>query len=300
MKTIRIGGTLVRILFLTLCFGIGVHVAVAADTNTVLQEINQLIDQEKYSEALSVIDTQQTAGEPQPSLELLKGAVLVRSGELDKAMAVFESLAEAHPNDAAIFNNMGVIHAEKGEMEKAREAFAKALKISPDYEQALYNLADVYTELACRTYGKINDPDKRIVPGFCQPATKTVASSASGSKSEAQNLSDEQTAVLAFVTAWKENWAEQDVDAYLSSYSETFSPDGMSHKSWIDQRQRALKRPEWIRIEIENPVINLAGTQATVRFIQKYTASNYQDVVIKQLTLDKQTAGWMIVKETVL
>jgi tetratricopeptide (TPR) repeat protein len=302
MVTKRISGKIVRNWLVVGCLALFTSAPFA--TEDANQEINALISQGKYGEALAAIDARQAAGESQPSLELLKGAVLVRSGELDQAMEVFQALAKDHQNDAAIFNNIGVIHAEKGEMDKARGAFETALAISPEYEQALYNLGDVYAELACRTYGKIQNPNSGIIPGFCESSavtqTANMAASRADYTADPKAMDGAQQAVFDAVQGWKERWASQDIDAYLDSYAANFAQQGLTREAWANKRKQALKRPQWIRIELDNPEVAVTGNQATVRFVQKYTASNYQDVVVKQLTLNQDEGGWKIVRERVL
>ncbi|MCG8427000.1 MAG: tetratricopeptide repeat protein [Chromatiales bacterium] len=262
---------------------------------TLNQELNTLIKQGKYDEALADIEKRQAEGDEHPSLELLKGAVLVRRGDLDKAMMIFDRLVKLHPNDAAIFNNIGVIHAEKGDMVNARQAFEKALEISPNYEQALYNLGDVYAELACRTYGKIDKPQTGIVPAFCHPETDKAQPIAA----KPVEMGAEQKQVFAAVEQWQANWSAQNVSGYLASYSESFKPAKMSRETWVKKREKALQRPEWIKVVLADPQVSVADNQAEVKFIQRYTASNYQDVVMKQLTLSQEADGWKIVKEVV-
>jgi len=43
-----------------------------------------------------------------------------------------------------ILNNRGVIAAKQGDIETAEQAFNEALKIDPEYEQALLNLGMIY------------------------------------------------------------------------------------------------------------------------------------------------------------
>jgi tetratricopeptide (TPR) repeat protein len=133
------------------------------------EKLGQLVSSGDYAEALALIaEAAQAEGADRVALDLLKGSVLVRMGKLDEGMALFQALAKQHPNDAALFNNIGVIHAQRGEVYKAKEAFERALEISPDHQQALYNLGDLYVELACRTYGRISQPGAGGIPVYCE------------------------------------------------------------------------------------------------------------------------------------
>ena len=267
-------------------------------------EIGQLIDQGSYQDALRLIDEQakqETAD--QAALGLLKGAVLVRMGRLDDGMMVFQALAERHPNDAAIQNNIGVIYAEKGELDQAREGFEKALKISPDYEQANSNLGDVYAELACRTYGRIPEGSTFKAPSFCEPVdeVQVMLPSKESAKPAEEMLTDVlREEVLETLESWRAVWEAQNVDSYLSFYSVRFAPKGVPLSKWRIQRERSLKRPDWIKIVLENPNVAMTKTGVTVRVLQRYSASNYRDVVTKELTFIREDAGWKIIRERII
>jgi len=47
----------------------------------------------------------------------------------------------------SIFNNIGVLYAERGNLEDAQTAFIEALKIDPSYKQANFNLGIIYVKL---------------------------------------------------------------------------------------------------------------------------------------------------------
>lgn len=53
----------------------------------------------------------------------------------------FPELAEPH-------NNLGVIFAKQNKLDKAQQSFEMAIRIRPDYANALENLGDVYLRLA--------------------------------------------------------------------------------------------------------------------------------------------------------
>ncbi|MCP4992456.1 MAG: TolC family outer membrane protein [Gammaproteobacteria bacterium] len=106
--------------------------------------------------------------------------------------------------------------------------------------------------------------------------------------------------IVAFLKAWENAWSDQDIDAYLSRYSEAFVPDnGVSREQWVKQRTRIINRPEWIKIELEQIDLTVQDTHATARFVQDYAASNYDDTVTKVLILALENGIWKIVGETV-
>lgn len=99
--------------------------------------------------------------------------------------------------------------------------------------------------------------------------------------------------------SWKDAWEAQDVTGYLSAYSPTFRPNNnLSKKAWKAKRTRSIQRPRSIRIEIDDPVVEmLTDGQLLVTFKQSYTSNTYHDVVVKTLTMEKEEDGWKITKE---
>lgn len=252
-------------------------------------DINALVGKGQYQQALDSIASQlEQEGSDRSGLQLLRGAVLVRMGKLDEAMSQFQSLAESNPNDAAIFNNMGVIYAERGNLEEARKSFATALKISPKYQQAAYNLGDVYTELACRSYARIENPAPGSIPALCKSPQKEKP--ASGNDPVVQEIA-------MTLDQWEAAWESKDVQKYLAFYDPAYAPVGASHESWADKRSKALSKPAWIKIERSNLEVAVKGDSAKARFVQAYQSDRYADKMRKELTLKRDSNGWRIVAE---
>lgn len=106
--------------------------------------------------------------------------------------------------------------------------------------------------------------------------------------------------LLKTVEGWRAAWSGQDVDSYLSFYSPDFAPDNMSRKSWEQQRRQKISAPKWIKVELGEPQVAIVDSRAIIRFEQNYSASGYQDKVVKELEMDKENGEWKIVKETSL
>lgn len=99
--------------------------------------------------------------------------------------------------------------------------------------------------------------------------------------------------------SWKEAWEAQDIDSYLTAYSPAFKPsNNLSQKAWKAKRRKSIQRPRSIKIDIEDPVVEmLTDEQLLVTFKQSYTSNTYHDVVVKTLTMEKEEHGWKITKE---
>lgn len=111
-------------------------------------------------------------------------------------------------------------------------------------------------------------------------------------------LSNKLAAFYA-LESWKIAWESQDVDEYFLSYSKEFTPaDGKSLQQWVKKRTGSITKPKSIQLKIEEPVIEtLSEKQLLVTFKQYYESNTYSDIVIKTLTMDKETEGWKITQE---
>ncbi|MGI9319406.1 MAG: L,D-transpeptidase Cds6 family protein [bacterium] len=106
---------------------------------------------------------------------------------------------------------------------------------------------------------------------------------------------NEDEIILAWATAWSNN----NVEEYLSFYSEDFSPDDPSidRASWEQLRRERLQNKD-IRIIVSNAEVYRADTQITeVRFTQRYTSKGYRDRVIKSIEMVETPAGWKFLSE---
>jgi len=100
---------------------------------------------------------------------------------------------------------------------------------------------------------------------------------------------------------WVNAWQACDLDTYLSAYSEDFIPSGnMNLAEWKKNRIKNLTEPEYIRIKLVNPVIEiLKQTRVVITFKQIYTTETYRDAVMKTLTMKSESGKWRIINEQV-
>jgi tetratricopeptide (TPR) repeat protein len=149
------------------------------------------------------------------------------------------------------------------------------------------------------------EPAPAAVP---EPATPAPAASAPAPAAAeptvpaASTASETETEIGAVLAAWAKAWAGQDVEGYLGFYAADFSPSrGTSRAQWEAQRRERLARPETIEISLENVQVRLHGAdQASVRLVQGYRSSDYQDRTRKAFTLARRDGRWLIVSERTL
>lgn len=141
------------------------------------------------------------------------------------------------------------------------------------------------------------EPELPTVPGTQRPGPKPLWQ---------QHIDELQPEV----EAWARAWSDQDVDAYLSFYSDDFvPPDGMTIESWRAQRRDRLTRPNRIEVSLSDfrrvgfNKISSGDRQlelVKVRFHQVYESDTFSDEVDKELQLELVDLTWKIHSETSL
>jgi len=106
-------------------------------------------------------------------------------------------------------------------------------------------------------------------------------------------------AAVKAVNRWSWTWRSQNVNAYLGSYVNNYSPkSSMSHAQWRAQRTLRLTKPEFIKITLANiKSKRVSNDIIEVTFLQKYQANTYKDQTNKRLTMKRVGSKWLISKE---
>lgn len=117
-------------------------------------DANQLLQDNKLTEALTLIDSQLADKPTDPRMRLLKGVVFRAQGKHDEAIAVFAKLTNDFPEVPEPYNNLAVVYASQGQYDKARAALETAIRNNPGYAIAHENLGDIYAKLASQAYAK--------------------------------------------------------------------------------------------------------------------------------------------------
>ena len=119
------------------------------------------------------------------------------------------------------------------------------------------------------------------------------------SPAEAVDSAAVKQEVMQAVQQWAAHWSNKDVNGYLASYAGNYRPPEVrSRREWVAQRRVRITKPRYIRVKVENPTIDLEGTdQALVNFDQNYQSDTYRDRVHKTLRLKRDHDRWLIVEE---
>jgi tetratricopeptide (TPR) repeat protein len=136
--------------------------ASAAAAQTADQALTKLAQEQRWSEALNVVEAQLKKTPADPQWQLHRGMILSNMNRSNEALAVFRKVAADHPELPAPHNNMAVILAARGNFEEARAALEKAIRTHPSYATAYENLGDLYSHMAGDAYRKALQVDKSL------------------------------------------------------------------------------------------------------------------------------------------
>jgi tetratricopeptide (TPR) repeat protein len=126
------------------------------------KQLATLLADQKWSDALALIDGQLKSRPNDAQLLMNRGAVLSSMNRNAEALAVFQKVAANNPQLPAAHNNMAVILAANGKYEEARAALEKAIRTHPAYATAYENLGDLYSHMAGDAYRKALQFDKNL------------------------------------------------------------------------------------------------------------------------------------------
>ena len=109
---------------------------------------------------------------------------------------------------------------------------------------------------------------------------------------------DRSKQVTDKLAGWLRAWEHQDVNTYLSFYSNKFKTPKGSRAKWRNTRYRALKANKNLSIQVSNIQTSQNKNIIELNFIQKFNSDKYSDVGIKELIWIDDGSDWKILKET--
>jgi len=119
-----------------------------------LPEIQRLIKQAQYPQALEKVDAYLSNKPKDAQGRFLKGLIFTEMGKPAEAIAVFTKLTEDYPELPEPYNNLAVLYAQQKQYDKARTALEMTIRTHPSYAIAYENLGDIYAKLASQAYDK--------------------------------------------------------------------------------------------------------------------------------------------------
>ena len=137
-----------------------------------------------------------------------------------------------------------------------------------------------------------------------QPPTPAAVSTESTpvTTRESERVSTVESEVSAVVRNWAKAWADQNVPAYLSFYSNSFQPEGgLDYDRWREQRKTRVAAPPFINVTLSNIAVAIDDQDSVqVRFTQRYRSNLVNDQVMKELQMRQENGQWRITRERLL
>ena len=75
-----------------------------------------------------------------------QGNEYAKGGQLDEAIAEYEAVLEAEPENVSALTNLGVVYYQKGDLDTAIDHYVRAIGISPEDADIHSNLAAAYMQ----------------------------------------------------------------------------------------------------------------------------------------------------------
>ena len=100
------------------------------------------------------------------------------------------------------------------------------------------------------------------------------------------------------LSGWLKAWAKQDINSYLSFYSDQFKDSKQDLVKWQASRKRALEKNNNLSIEASNVQISESLNKIKLNFTQQFKSDTHSDVGVKELIWIKNGNSWKILKET--
>jgi len=115
-------------------------------------ELDVLIAEGSYNDALALIDKVERRGSLPPEMQLKRGIVLMQLGDTDEARKVFERLRDAYPTQAAPYVNLAAIAARADDLERASQNLTKARDPAPKQASTHESLGRIHLGLAWKSF----------------------------------------------------------------------------------------------------------------------------------------------------
>ena len=177
-----------------------------------LDSVRQLLDQQQYTEALSLTVKAIETDPLDMEARLLQGVALAQSGRLEQAEMLFKSLLNDEAGTPQVYNNLAAIYASQERFEQARMTLMTAIEHDPAYTMARENLGDLYTTMATIEYRQAlnSAPDNQRIsyklrsltthPSATGPQTATLNNAAPLLRGRQSNAEPPPTEVAAAMT----------------------------------------------------------------------------------------------------
>ncbi|WP_319380086.1 hypothetical protein [Thiomicrorhabdus sp.] len=247
--------------------------------------------------------------ELQRALQNNLAVILMKQRKYDEAERVLDQSLQSDKQIATTLDNLNQIYAYQAQ-KAYKNVFSKSKLVEPKGEWLGYEVAESAAPVQIAEAKPVPAKKENSREEKQKPKEELVIAinSHQEPKSEPEiskpkfNLADSINALemTGLVESWRQAWASQDVDRYLSFYDrEEFVPkNGMAYSEWERSRQRILKRPKFIRIYLDDiRVEEVSSDERKVTFSQRYQSDRFKDSMHKTLVWKAKQGDWKIVSE---
>lgn len=246
---------------------------------------------------------------PEPYLNL--SALYADRGDLKLARDWAVRGLRSQENFRKLFDNLTTVHgilaanAYRAALNDPSTVSTSALAISSDMVIDEPSMAEVVTSETQTDKGSLAEAEAQVRAedrtNVEDQANLEVQSSIEAqAKEQALLESTEYEEIGAFVLTWAEDWTDQNVDGYISKYTDTYAPAGLSHLEWVEQRRVRLTNKGFIKVAVEQVNITNVDNIWQVEFWQSYESDSLKDTIKKRLRLENVLGRWLITDEQVL
>ncbi len=115
--------------------------------------------------------------------------------------------------------------------------------------------------------------------------------------SPSKEIGREQQIILGTIEDWRRSWEGENIENYLSFYSNRFLTKKWNINSWRKHKRNVNSQNDRRRILINDLSVLKSKNIYHIRFVQTYTSAILNDVGFKQLFIVKEDDGFKIVSE---
>ncbi len=299
-----------------------------ASASSQLDNAYQLFNSGKIETALKIANNTLKSNPKDPDARFIKGMVMAKSGKTRQAINAFKSLTRDYPNNPEPWNNLATLYAQQEKYHQARDALISAINTHPSYATAYENIGNIYSKMAVIAYNRALEMDQgskkkpvdvqlALINRFSYATGSSAKSSVKESATKFITLSEkklpaiekksifsyeeEKNQILSVLYGWSQAWASQKPKDYLVYYAPNFqTPGGMPRRIWNKRRHDRLTKPNFIKVNVEQPEITFINdSTARLIFLQDYHSNRFRDKNKKTLIMQKVNGNWRIFKETI-
>ena len=194
------------------------------------------------------------------------------------------------------------------ETDDNEEAFRQVGKMSSEPVTAALSDSNIdVEEPSVEPLVKLSKSKREVIGAKQQSEKINSVSKANIERLEFAVVEDEQALVSLLkvdinyaIESWRKAWQSGDVDSYLSSYGENFTPDkGVDYQTWKSQRRARVSSSKKIELLLSEFDVSFKkqNQEVVVTFTQAYSSPTYSDISRKKLVLENQQSSWKIISE---